>query len=109
MKQSTHETLMTEVTLQHPHEARKAPTRAVFEPLRGQLRGALCYPGEPEYEQARTIWNAMIDKHPAAVVRAAGAEDVLRALDLAREQHLLLSVRGGGHNIAGNAVCDGGL
>ena len=81
----------------------------VPELLRSQLRGTLCYPGEPEYEQARTIWNAMIDKRPAAVIRAAVADDVARAIDLARERQLLLSVRGGGHNIAGNAVCDGGL
>ena len=81
----------------------------VPELLRSQLRGTLCYPGEPEYEQARTIWNAMIDKRPAAVIRAAGAGDVALAIDVARERQLLLSVRGGGHNIAGNAVCDGGL
>ena len=77
--------------------------------LRSQLRGALCYPGEPGYEEARTIWNAMIDKRPAAVIRAAGADDVVRVVDVARERHLLLAIRGGGHNIAGNAVCDGGL
>jgi FAD/FMN-containing dehydrogenase len=81
----------------------------VPESLKGQLRGALCYPGEPGYEQARTIWNAMIDKRPAVVVRAAAAEDVVRAVNVARERQLLLAVRGGGHNIAGNAVCDGGL
>ena len=77
--------------------------------LRSQLRGALCYPGEPEYDQARTIWNAMVDKRPAAVIRPAGSDDVVRAVDFARDRQLLLSIRGGGHNIAGNAVCDGGL
>ena len=77
--------------------------------LRSQLRGSLCYPGEPEYDQARTIWNAMVDKHPAAVIRAAESDDVVRAVDFARDRQLLLSIRGGGHNIAGNAVCDGGL
>jgi FAD/FMN-containing dehydrogenase len=77
--------------------------------LRGALRGALCLPGEPGYEQARTIWNAMIDRRPAAIVRAAGAADVIRAVRLAKEQGLLLAVRGGGHNIAGSAVCEGGL
>jgi FAD/FMN-containing dehydrogenase len=80
-----------------------------FEPLRAAVRGALCLPGEPGYEQARTIWNAMIDRHPAAIVRAAGAADVVQAVNFARENKLLLAVRGGGHNIAGNAVCDGGL
>ena len=77
--------------------------------LRGSLRGALCLPGEPGYDQARTIWNAMIDRKPAVVVRAAGAADVMAAVSFARKHGLLLAVRAGGHNIAGNAVCDGGL
>jgi FAD/FMN-containing dehydrogenase len=73
------------------------------------LRGALCLPGVAGYEEARSIWNAMIDRRPAAVVRAAGASDVIQTVRLAAQHGLLLSVRGGGHNIAGNAVCDGGL
>jgi FAD/FMN-containing dehydrogenase len=77
--------------------------------LRGGLRGALCLPGEAGYDEARTIWNAMIDKRPAAVVRAAGASDVIQTVRLAAQHGLLLSVRGGGHNIAGSAVSDGGL
>jgi FAD/FMN-containing dehydrogenase len=77
--------------------------------LRAGLRGELSLPGDPGYDEARTIWNAMIDKRPAAVVRAAGASDVIQAVRLAAQHGLLLSVRGGGHNIAGNAVCDGGL
>ncbi|HTP50074.1 MAG TPA: FAD-binding oxidoreductase [Anaeromyxobacteraceae bacterium] len=77
--------------------------------FRGRLRGALCLPGEPGYDQARTIWNAMIDRRPAAIVRAAGAADVMLAVKLAREHRVLLAIRGGGHNIAGNAVCEGGL
>ena len=77
--------------------------------LRAGLRGTMCLPGEAGYDGARTIWNAMVDRRPAAIVRAAGAADVLRAVEFAREHRLLLAVRGGGHNIAGNAVCDGGL
>jgi FAD/FMN-containing dehydrogenase len=77
--------------------------------LRGGLRGALCVPGDPGYDEARTIWNAMIDRRPAAIVRAAGASDVMQTVKLAAQHGLLLAVRGGGHNIAGNAVCDGGL
>jgi FAD/FMN-containing dehydrogenase len=77
--------------------------------LRGSLRGAVCLPGEPGYDEARTIWNAMIDKRPAVIVRAAGANDVIQTVRLAGQHGLLLSVRGGGHNIAGSAVCDGGL
>jgi len=77
--------------------------------VRGALRGSLCLPGDVGYDEARTIWNAMIDRHPAAVVRAAGADDVVTTVRLAAQRGLLLSVRGGGHNIAGNAVCEGGL
>jgi FAD/FMN-containing dehydrogenase len=80
-----------------------------LEAFRGALRGPLCLPGEAGYEEARTIWNAMIDRRPAAVVRAAGAGDVVQTVRLAAQHGLLLSVRGGGHNIAGNAVCEGGL
>lgn len=77
--------------------------------FRGELRGAWCSAGEAGYDQARTIWNAMIDKRPAAVVRAAGASDVMQTVRFAAQHGLLLSVRGGGHNIAGNAVCEGGV
>jgi FAD/FMN-containing dehydrogenase len=73
------------------------------------VRGRLATPGSEDYEQARTIWNAMIDRRPALVVRCVGAADVLRAVRFARDNDLLVGVRGGGHNIAGNAVCDGGL
>ena len=83
--------------------------RAALEALRPQLRGGVCFPGEPGYDQARTLWNAMIDRHPAAVIRAAGAADVKHAVRLASENGLLLAVRGGGHNIAGNGSCEGGL
>lgn len=77
--------------------------------LRESVRGDVCLAGEPGYDEARTIWNAMIDRRPGAVVRCKGAADILRAVRLAREHGLLLAVRGGGHNIAGNAVCEGGL
>ena len=81
----------------------------VLDRLRTALRGSLCLPGEPTYDASRTIWNAMIDRHPAAIVRAAGAADVIRAVEFAKQNQLVLSVRAGGHNIAGNAVCDDGL
>ncbi|MDP3858496.1 MAG: FAD-binding oxidoreductase [Stagnimonas sp.] len=77
--------------------------------LRQGLRGRLATPGSDDYEQARTVWNAMIDRKPALAARCAGAGDVMRAVRFARESDLLLAVRGGGHNIAGNAVCEGGL
>ena len=77
--------------------------------LRAQLRGVLCLPGDEGYDKARTLWNAMIDRKPALVVRAQGASDVMAAVNFARTNGLLVAVKGGGHNIAGNACCDGGL
>jgi FAD/FMN-containing dehydrogenase len=77
--------------------------------LRGALRGSLALPGEPDYDTARSIWNAMIDRRPGLVVRCAGASDVMQAIKFARDNKLLIAVRGGGHNIAGKGVCDGGL
>jgi len=77
--------------------------------LAAQLRGSLLNERDASYEEARTIWNAMIDRRPGLIVRCAGAADVVSAVRFARDNALLVAVRGGGHNIAGNAVCDGGL
>src|SRR6476660_618027 len=77
--------------------------------LRQAVRGHVCLPQEAGYDDARTIWNAMINRRPGAVVRCRGAADIIHAVRFAREHGLLLAVRGGGHNIAGNAVCEGGL
>ncbi len=73
------------------------------------LRGPLLCPGDEGYDEARKVWNAMIDKRPALIVRCAGVADVIHAVNFARTNNLLVSVRGGGHNVAGTAVCDGGL
>jgi FAD/FMN-containing dehydrogenase len=80
-----------------------------IETLLAELRGRLLLPGEPGYDSARTSWNAMIDRRPALIVRAAGVADVIAAVRFAAAHDLLLAVRGGGHNVAGNAVCEGGL
>jgi len=80
-----------------------------IEEFQKTLRGRLLTPASPGYDEARTIWNAMIDRRPALIVRCAGAADVVQAVRFVREHKLIVAVRGGGHNIAGNAVCDGGL
>lgn len=77
--------------------------------LRSRLRGQLLTADDTGYDEERSIWNAMIDRRPGLIVRCAGASDVMQAVNFARERSLLLSIRGVGHNIAGNAVCDGGL
>jgi FAD/FMN-containing dehydrogenase len=74
-----------------------------------RLRGELLRPGDTKYEEARLIWNGLIDKRPALIVCCAGVGDVVDSVNFARENNLLLAVRGGGHNVAGNAVCNGGL
>ncbi|CAN7304481.1 FAD-binding oxidoreductase [Rhizobium sp. LjRoot254] len=82
---------------------------AVLSALAMQERGRVLEPGDPLYDEARQIWNAMIDRRPALIVQCFGAADVIHAVELARDNNLLVAVRGGGHNIAGSAVCDGGL
>jgi FAD/FMN-containing dehydrogenase len=77
--------------------------------LRNELRGDLLRPGDPHYDSARAVWNGMIDRRPGLIARCAGVADVIRCVKLARDHELVLAVRGGGHNISGNAVCDGGL
>ncbi len=73
------------------------------------LRGKLLRPGDGTYDEARVVWNGMIDRHPALIARCAGVADVIAAVRFARTHGILVSVRGGGHNITGNAVCEGGL
>ncbi|MDZ4806433.1 MAG: FAD-binding oxidoreductase [Candidatus Eisenbacteria bacterium] len=77
--------------------------------LKEGFSGEILLPSNDAYEGARKIWNAMIDKRPALIVRCATTSDVVRAVNFARENGLLLAVRGGGHNIAGNAICDDGI
>lgn len=86
-----------------------AVTSSLVEALRSGMRGTVILPEDPAYDAARRVWNAMIDKRPGAIARCTGAADVMHAVRSAREAGVTLSVRGGGHNIAGNALCDGGL
>ncbi len=80
-----------------------------LESLRRDLKGQLLLPGDPGYDDARSIWNAMIDRRPALIARCLGVTDVLAAVKFARERRLALSIKGGGHNIAGLAVSDGSM
>jgi len=77
--------------------------------LRAHLRGPLLTPRDPGYEDSRTVWNAMIDRRPALIARCLGIADVATCLSFARERNLSLSIKGGGHNVAGLATCDDGL
>src|SRR6266508_72964 len=91
-------------------EAARRPLReADAATLRERLRGALLRPGDDGYEQARALWNGAIDPRPGVIARCQGPADVLAAVRHAGAEGLLLAVRGGGHNVAGTASCDGGL
>ncbi len=84
-------------------------TDAVVDAFQSGLRGEMLCPGDPGYDAARTVWNAMIDRRPGIIARCVGVADVIRSVEFARTHDLLVAVRGGGHNVAGNAVCDGGI
>jgi FAD/FMN-containing dehydrogenase len=80
-----------------------------LEGLRANLRGELFIPGDAGYDDARALWNGMVDRRPAALVRVAGVDDVVSAVRFAGEHGLTVTARGGGHGVAGNALSDGGL
>ena len=82
---------------------------AVVQEFGANLRGPLLRPGDDGYDQARKVWNGMIDRRPALIARCAGVADVMTAVRFARTNGVLVSVKGGGHNITGNAVCEGGV
>lgn len=86
-----------------------ATDSTALEELKARLRGVLLLPAYPGYDEARSVWNAMIDRRPALIVRCLGVADVVTCVHFARERGLTLSIKGGGHNISGLAVCDGGL
>ena len=80
-----------------------------IERFRAAFRGEVIQPGDAGYEMARKIWNASIYKHPGIIARCSGVADVVSAVNFARENDLLVAVRGGGHNVAGKALCDDGI
>src|ERR1041384_8451652 len=77
--------------------------------FRERFRGPVLGSGDAGYEEARGVWNGNIDRRPFIVARCSGVADVMQAVELARTNGLLLSVRGGAHNAAGQATCDGGV
>ncbi len=80
-----------------------------IENLRGNFRGKILLPEDHGYDTARQIWNGMFDRKPSIIARCVGTSDVIHAVNFARNQNLLVAVKGGGHNSAGTAVCDGGI
>ena len=91
------------------HAPAVARDRHGLDAFAGSLGGAAFWPGDAEYAEACRIWNAMIERRPALVVRPRGAGDVAACIAFVRDSGLPLSIRGGGHNIAGTALCDGGV
>ena len=89
------------------------PTRAVgvseLKRLKSALHGYLIHPKDKEYEEARKVWNGMIDRHPSFIIRCADESDVVQSIRFVREHNLLVAVRGGGHTVAGFGTCDGGV
>jgi len=81
----------------------------VLQSFKTMFKGAVLAPDDAAYEELRKVWNAMIDRRPGLIVRCTGTVDVVQAVSFARQHRVLISVRGGGHNIAGLAVCEGGL
>jgi FAD/FMN-containing dehydrogenase len=77
--------------------------------LKAAVRGQVIEPGEQPYDQARRVYNAMIDRRPQLIVRCTDVADVIATVRFAQEKEALVSIRGGGHNAAGLGVCDGGL
>jgi FAD/FMN-containing dehydrogenase len=77
--------------------------------LKARFAGSLLTPGDPEYDHARTVFNAMIDRRPAMIARCTNTTDVIEAINFARARRLLVAIRSTGHNVCGYAVCEGGL
>ena len=90
-------------------DARDIIGEATLGELEATLRGHLVRPADPDYDQARAVWNAAHDRRPALIVRCAAAADVIRAVEFARSEGLQVAVRGGAHSIAGFSTTDGGV
>ena len=91
------------------HDKSRRLTTAQVEAFRMQLRGEVLDPSNPSYDAMRVVWNGMIDRRPALIARCRNAADVAASIGFARDHGLAIAIRSGGHNVAGYAVCDGGL
>ena len=100
---------MSTLVLQTRHGASTELTPEHVAAFKKALQGRVLLDGDEGYDEARAVWNAMIDRRPAMVARCAASADVATAVTFARTHDLLVSVKGGGHNVAGHAVCEGGL
>ncbi|WP_458211089.1 FAD-binding oxidoreductase, partial [Haladaptatus sp. NG-SE-30] len=100
---------MTQTTITSREGSTTTLSGETIEAFSQRVRGALLFPSDSGFEEATRLWNGMIEKTPALVVQPTGTADIVAAVDFAREHDLALSVKGGGHNIAGTALVDGGL
>jgi FAD/FMN-containing dehydrogenase len=100
---------MADIQMKSLDGAMKSLPESAVDEFAAGLRGALIKPSDANYDDVRVIWNAMIDRKPGLIVQCAGAADVSRAVNFAKANGLLMTVRGAGHNIAGNSISDGGL
>src|SRR5438876_249517 len=82
---------------------------SLVQEFKASLRGEVIGPGDVGYETARKLWNGMFDRRPALIARCDGTADVISSVNFARDNNLLVAVRGGGHSFPGHSVCDGGL
>jgi hypothetical protein len=100
---------MNTLELGHQLKAETSLQASAIAQLRQSLRGELVLSDDASYEQARRVWNGMVDKRPLAIVYCSGCEDVVQAVHFAQAQGAPIAVRSGGHNVAGLSVCDGGV
>ena len=100
---------MTDLQIGSTRVAERVLDDATVEAFKGRLRAPVIRPGDDTYDDARKIWNGMIDRRPALIVKCTGVADVIDAVNFARDNDLLVAVRGGSHSAAGHAMCDGGI
>ena len=81
----------------------------ILQEFKADLRGEVICPNDHGYDAARKVWNGMIDKYPALIVRCTDVVDAVHAVQFARDQHLLVAVRSGGHSVSGSSVCNEGM